>query len=146
MLEYIYRHPPHFQSGKSDWCYWSNCSSPPQFWPPGKRCEMRSSPRRDAFHESPAWSWVGRSAFQPHTPSGRWFGWAFLSSYSDSTPAHRDYRSCDLCGARTSVSSMPVGERTKQFIMEHLPFSTSITLALVMTSHGSLITAPAHNS
>lgn len=83
---------------------------------------MRSSPQRDVSRGSLAWFWVARSASRPCTPWGRWFGLAFSSFYSGNTQAHRDCHSFDLFGARTSVSSMPVGERSKQFIIEHLLF------------------------
>lgn len=161
----IHLHPPGSRTGRSDWCYWSSCSSPPQFWPPGKKCETRSSPQRGACHGSPSLSEVARSAFQPHTPSGQWCGLAFWSSCFGSIPAHQGYHSCDLFEAQTNVSSMPAGKRNKQlllsksykfiilfkhcvslFKMQRLPFFPITTVLLVMTSHENLITAPANKS
>lgn len=107
----IYQHRPSSRSGKSGWCCWSNHSFLPQFWPPGKKCEMRSSPQTGASRGSLALSEAARSGFQPHTLSGRWREWVFWSSYSDNTRVRQDCRSCDPSGARTSVSSMPAGER-----------------------------------
>lgn len=111
----VYLHPPGSQTDKSDWYCWSSCSSLPQFWPPGKKHETTSSPQRGASRGSLALSWVARSAFRPHTPSGRWCGLAFWSSCSDSTPAHLDYRSCDLAEEQTIVSSTPAGESNSYF-------------------------------
>lgn len=107
----IYQHRPSSQSGKSGWCYWSSHSFPPQFWPPGKKCETRSSPQTGASRGSLALSEAARSGFQPHTLSGRWCEWVSWSFYSDNTRVRQDCRSCDLSGARTSVSSMPAGQR-----------------------------------
>lgn len=119
----IYQHHPSSQSGKSGWCYWSSHSSPPQFWPLGKKSVTKSSPQTGAFHGSLALSETARSEFQPHTLSGRWFEWVSWSSYSDNTRVRRDCRSCDLSGARTSVSSMPAGERDKQSTIVKSPFT-----------------------
>lgn len=128
----LYLSPPGSQSGKFDWCLWSSCSSPPPFWPPGKKHEMTFSPQRGVSRGSLSVSGAARRASSPHTPSGRWCESAFWSSCFGSIPAHRDCRSCGLFGARTSVSAMPAGERN-----EWLIYGVTLMLSSAFGQRGS---------
>lgn len=101
---------------RSGWCSEPSCSSPPESWLTGKRRAPLSSPQTGAGSGKGASAVAGASAGAdaasrhsargPHTPAGRWCGWASASICSGSIPARLGCHSCGPDVGQTSVSSM----------------------------------------